>query len=108
MRRAGQRVAADEREAGRQRAGRLDNLALRAPRVRDHGRLTHVLVELFEQRDVRPDRRRQNHDVGLGKDDEIVGGDVDGVQPHRGLEDVLVVDADDQRLRPQLPRRQRD
>ena len=32
-------------------------------------------------------------EVGLGQDDEIVGGDVDGVQPHRRLEDVLVVDA---------------
>ena len=39
---------------------------------------------------------------------EIVGGDVDGVQPHRGLEHVLVVDGDDERGRPELARRQRN
>ena len=82
--------------------------ALRAAGVGDHRRLTHVLVELREQRDVLPDRRREDHDVGLGQDDQIVGRDVDRVQPHRRLEHVLVVDADDQRLRPELARRQRD
>ena len=43
-------------------------------------------------------------EVGFGEDDQIVGGDVDGVQPHRRLEHVLVVDADDQRRRPELAR----
>ena len=32
-------------------------------------------------------------EVGLGEHDEIVGRDVDRVQPHRRLEHVLVVDA---------------
>ena len=54
------------------------------------------------------DRRREDDDVRLGEHDQVVGRDVDGVQPHRRLEHVLVVDADDQRLRPELPRRQRD
>ena len=61
-----------------------------------------------EQRDVLLHRRREDDDVRLGEDDEIVGGDVDRVQPHRRLEDVLVVDADDQRARPQLAGAQRN
>ena len=89
-------------------ARRLDDRPLRAAGVGDDGRLAHVLVEFAEQRDVLPDRRREDHEVGLGQHDQIVGRDVDRVQPHRRLEHVLVVDADDERRRPDLARRQRD
>ena len=61
-----------------------------------------------EQREVLADRRGQDDQVGLGQHDQIVGRDVDGVQPHRRLEHVLVVDGDHERRRPELPRRQRD
>jgi hypothetical protein len=108
LRRTRERMAADERKARRQRASGFHNRPLRAAGVGDHRRLTDVLVELRQQRDVGLHRGRENHDVGFGEDDEIVGRDVDGVQPHRGLEHVLVVDADDQRLGPQLARRERD
>ena len=47
-----------------------------------------VLVQFRQQRDIDLDRRRQDDDVGFGEDDEIVGGDVDRVHAHRGLEDV--------------------
>ena len=46
--------------------------------------------------------------VGFRQHDEVVGRHVDGMQAHRRLEDVLVVDGDDERGRPELPRRQRD
>ena len=61
-----------------------------------------------EQREVLPHRRRQDDEVGLGEDDQVVGRHVDRVQAHRRLEHVLVVDGDDERLRPDLPRGQRD
>ena len=108
LRGAAERMAADEREARRQQPRGVDDRALGAAGVGDDRRLTDVLVELREQRDVLPHRRREDHDVGLGQHDQVVGRDVDRVQPHRRLEHVLVVDADDQRLRPDLPRRQRD
>ena len=37
--------------------------------------------------------RREHDEVRLGEHDQIVGRDVDRVQPHRRLEHVLVVDA---------------
>ena len=62
----------------------------------------------LEQREVLPDRRREDDEVRFGQHDQVVGGDVDGVQPHRRLEHVLVVDGDDERRRPELARRQRN
>ena len=108
-RRAAERMPADEREA-RPAAARAASTIARfvLPVSVTTAALLHVLVELVEQRQVLPHRRRQNHEVGLGEHDRIVGGDVDGVQPHRGLEHVLAVDADDERRRPELPRRQGD
>ena len=105
---ARQRMAADEREARRQRPRRGDDLALRAAGVGDDGGFAHVLVELLQQRDVLPDRRGEHDEIGFGQDDEIVRGDVDRVQPHRRFEDVLVVHGDHQRRRPQLARLERD
>ena len=61
-RRAAERMAADEREPRRQRARRLDDLALGAAGVGDHGRRADVLVELREQREVLPHRRREDHE----------------------------------------------
>ncbi len=107
-RRAAKRMPANAREARRQMPRRLDNRALRAAGVSHDCWLAHVLVELADERQVLTHRRRQNHDVRLGQDDEVVGRDIDGVQPHRCLEHVLVVDADDKRARPDLPGRQRD
>ena len=86
----------------RQRPRGLDDRALGAAGVGDDGRLADVLVQLGEQLDVLPDRRGQNHEIDLGEHDRIVGGDVDGVQPHRRFEHVLVVDGDDERRRPEL------
>ena len=62
----------------------------------------------LEQREVLPHRRGQDDEVGLGQHDQVVGRDVDRVQPHRRLEHVLVVDGDDERRRPELARGQRD
>ena len=106
--RARQRMAADERESRRQRPGRGDDGAFGAAGVGDHGGPMHVLVELREKRDVLADRRRKYDEIRFGEHDEIVGGDIDRVQPHRGLENVFAVDRDDERRRPQLPRRKCD
>ena len=108
LRRARERVAADEREARRQRAGGRHDAALRAAGVGDDGRLADVLVQIREQRDVGPHRRGEDDEVRFREDDEVVGRHVDRVQPHRRFEHVLVVDADDERLRPELACRQRD
>src|SRR5439155_6222125 len=104
-RRAGERVTAYEREAWRQRSCGRDDFALRAAGIGDDRRLSHVLVELVEQRDVLLHRGVEDDDVGFGEDDQIVGRDVDGVHTHRRLEDVLVVDGDDERRRPELAHR---
>ncbi len=68
--------------------------------------LPDVLVEQAKQFDVLPHGRGEDHEIGFGEHDGIVRRDVDRMQPHRRLEHVLVVDADDQRRRPDLPRRQ--
>ena len=60
------------------------------------------LVEPIENRQILAHGSGQNHDVGFSEHDRIVCCDVDGVQPHRRLEDVLVVDADHERRRPDL------
>jgi hypothetical protein len=52
--------------------------------------------------------RRQHDQVRFRDHDQVVGGDVDGVQPHRRLEDVLIVDPDHERCRPQLARLERN
>ena len=103
-----ERMPADEREARRQRRRGRHDAALRAAGVGDDGRRPDVGVEIGEHGDVLLHRRREDHDVGLGQHDEIVGRDVDRVQPHRRLEHVLVVDRDHQRRRPQLARPERD
>ena len=93
FRRAGQRMTADEREPRRQRPRGAHDLALRAAGIGDDRRPADVFVELAQQRDVLLDRRREDDEVRLGEDDQVVGRDVDRVQAHRRLEHVLVVDA---------------
>ena len=107
-RRAAERVAADEREPIRKRRGRLDHGPLCAACVRDDGGSRDVVWQLAENFEVLLNRRGENHEVGVGQHDRIVGGHVDGMEHHRPLEDVLAIDADDERRRPDLPRRERN
>ena len=65
-----------------------------------------VVVERLEQRDVLARRGREHDQVRFGQHDQIVGGDVYGMEPHRRLEHVLVVDRNYQGGRPQLARRE--
>ena len=68
----------------------------------------HVVGEPFEDPDVLANRRGQDDQIGVRHHDQIVATDVDGVKPHRGLEDVLAVDRDHEAARPALTRRQRE
>src|SRR5258706_11115766 len=106
FRRAAERMAPDEAEPRRKPAGSVNHGALRAPNVGDDGGLPQVVVEHREQFDVLPDGRREDHEIRLGEHDGIVRRDVDRMQPHRALEDVFVVDADDERRGPDLASRQ--
>jgi hypothetical protein len=103
---AAERVAADEGEARRQCPGSVDDRPLGAAGIRDDRRLPDVLVELGQQRDVLTHGRGENDQVGLGEHHHVVGRDVDGMETHRRLEDILVIDSDDQRRRPELTRRE--
>ena len=96
MNRDGRRRAASHRDP------------LRAAGIGDHGRLSHVFGQLIEEEQVLPHRRRQDDEVGLGEDEQIVGRHVDRVQPHRRFEHVLAVDGNDERRRPDAPGGQRD
>ena len=52
--------------------------------------------------------RREHDQVRFSQHDQIVGGDIYGMEPHRRLEHVLVVDGNDEGGRPQLARRERN
>ena len=108
FRRTAQGMSADERELRRQTERRLHDGALGAADVGDDSRLRHVVVELGQQLDVLLHRRREDDQVRFREDVRIVGGDVNRMEPHRRLEDILVVDADHDRRRPDLARGQRD
>jgi len=103
---ARERVTADEREARRQRPRRRDDVPLRAAGVGDDRRHAHVIVEVFQQRDVLFDRRRQHHEIRFSEHHEFVRRDVDRVQPHRRLEHFFVVDRNHERRGPKLPGRE--
>ena len=107
-RRAAEGMPADEGEARRQLAGRFDRRPLRAPDVGHHRGGGDVALELGEPIDVLLHRRRENDEVRLGHHHGVVGGDVDGVEHHRLLEDLLAIDADDEAGGPVPPRREGD
>jgi hypothetical protein len=103
-----ERVPADEGEPRRELFPGRNDLALRAAGIGDDHRAMDVVVELAQQGEILTDRRRQDDQVDFREHNEIVCRHVDGVQAHCGLEDVLVVDSNDERARPELPCRQRN
>ena len=48
---------------------------------------------------------RKHDEIRLRQNHRILGGHIDGVEKHRTLENVLAIDADDERARPDLARR---
>jgi hypothetical protein len=100
--RAAEWMTANERKPIGQRRRGFDDRPFRAAGV-CHDRGAHDVVrQRVEDFQILPDRRGENDEVGVGQNDWIVRGDIDGMKDHCALQHILLIDADDEPGRPCL------
>jgi hypothetical protein len=105
---AAKRVAADERQTGRQISRRRDNFAFRAPSVGDDSAAGHVVWKAHQELKVLSYWSGKDDEIDVGENDRIVGRNVNCMEHHRFLEGVLGVNGHDEPGWPQLPGRKGD
>ena len=70
--------------------------------------LCDVVRQRLQDLEILLNRRGENDEIGVGEDHRIVRSDIDRVENHRPLEDILLIHADDERGGPGLARRERN